>query len=50
MGPLEGIKVLDLSKYGPSRYCSMILADLGADLLGYKNAQINRLLKEDSIE
>jgi crotonobetainyl-CoA:carnitine CoA-transferase CaiB-like acyl-CoA transferase len=33
MGPLEGIKVLDLSKYGPSRYTSMILADLGAEVI-----------------
>jgi crotonobetainyl-CoA:carnitine CoA-transferase CaiB-like acyl-CoA transferase len=33
MGPLEGIKVLDLSKYGPSRYTSLILADLGAEVI-----------------
>jgi crotonobetainyl-CoA:carnitine CoA-transferase CaiB-like acyl-CoA transferase len=33
MGPLEGIRVLDLSKYGPSRYCSMILGDLGAEVI-----------------
>jgi crotonobetainyl-CoA:carnitine CoA-transferase CaiB-like acyl-CoA transferase len=33
MGPLAGIKVLDLSKYGPSRYTSMILADLGAEVI-----------------
>ena len=31
MGPLHGVKVLDLSRYGPGRYCSMILADLGAE-------------------
>jgi hypothetical protein len=23
MGPLEGIKILDLSLYGPGRYCFM---------------------------
>jgi len=33
MGPLEGVRVLDLSKYGPSRYTSMILADLGAEVI-----------------
>ncbi|MEE8470437.1 MAG: CaiB/BaiF CoA-transferase family protein, partial [Dehalococcoidia bacterium] len=33
MGPLDAVKVLDLSRYGPGRYCSMILADLGADVI-----------------
>ena len=33
MGPLAGVKVLDLSKYGPSRYTSMILGDLGAEVI-----------------
>jgi len=33
MGPLHGVKVLDLSRYGPGRYCSMILADLGAEVI-----------------
>jgi len=33
MGPLEGTKILDLSLYGPGRYCSMILADLGAEVI-----------------
>ncbi|MFC1847861.1 CaiB/BaiF CoA transferase family protein [Chloroflexota bacterium] len=33
MGPLDGIYVLDLSRYGPGRYCSMILGDLGAEVI-----------------
>jgi len=33
MGPLEGIRVLDISKYGPPRYTSMIFGDLGAEVI-----------------
>ena len=33
MRALEGIKVLDLSRLFPVPYCSMILGDLGADVL-----------------
>jgi crotonobetainyl-CoA:carnitine CoA-transferase CaiB-like acyl-CoA transferase len=31
--PLDGIKILDLSRLNPGAYCTMLLADMGADVL-----------------
>lgn len=33
MGPLKGIKVIDLSRYISGPYCSMLLGDMGADVI-----------------
>ncbi len=33
MGALEGIKILDLSRLAPGPYCTMLLGDMGADVL-----------------
>lgn len=33
MGPLEGLKVIDLSRLAPGPYASMLLADLGAEVI-----------------
>src|SRR5579862_5567339 len=31
--PLSGVKILDLSKLAPGPHCTMILGDLGADII-----------------
>jgi len=31
--PLAGVKVLDISRMGPGPFCTMLLADLGAEVI-----------------
>ena len=33
MGPLKGIRVVEMSGIGPAPFCGMLLADLGADVI-----------------
>jgi alpha-methylacyl-CoA racemase len=33
MGPLQGLKVVELAGIGPAPFCGMMLADMGADVL-----------------
>jgi alpha-methylacyl-CoA racemase len=35
-GPLSGVRVLDLSRLAPGPYCSMLLADAGADVVAVR--------------
>ena len=42
MGPLSGIRVLEMSNIGPAPFCGMLLADLGADVM-----RVDRLARGD---
>jgi alpha-methylacyl-CoA racemase len=33
MGPLEGLKVIEIASIGPGPFCAMLLADMGAEVL-----------------
>ena len=33
MGPLEGIKIIEVAGIGPGPFCAMVLADMGADII-----------------
>jgi alpha-methylacyl-CoA racemase len=39
MGPLNGIKVLEIAGIGPGPFCAMLLADMGADVIRVDRAQ-----------
>jgi alpha-methylacyl-CoA racemase len=39
MGPLGGLKVIEIAGIGPGPFCGMLLADLGADVIRVDRAQ-----------
>lgn len=39
MGPLHGVKIIELGGIGPAPFCGMLLADLGADVLRVERIQ-----------
>ncbi len=39
MGPLHGIKIIELAGIGPGPFCAMMLADMGADVVRVDRAQ-----------
>jgi alpha-methylacyl-CoA racemase len=47
-GPLEGIRVLDLSRLLPGPYASLVLSDLGADVVKVEDPEPGDYLREIS--
>lgn len=43
MGPLSGVKIVELGGIGPAPFCCMLLADMGADII-----RIDRITPSDS--
>ena len=39
MGPLKGVKVIELAGIGPGPFCGMMLSDMGAEVLRIDRAQ-----------
>ena len=39
MGPLEGVKVIEIAGIGPGPFCAMMLADMGAEVLRIDRAE-----------
>ncbi|SMC21661.1 Crotonobetainyl-CoA:carnitine CoA-transferase CaiB [Desulfacinum hydrothermale DSM 13146] len=44
-GPFQGIRVLDLSRLLPGPFCSMLLADLGADVIKVEDPQVGDYIR-----
>lgn len=45
LGPFEGVRILDLSRLLPGPFCSMLLADLGADVLKIEDPRVGDYIR-----
>ena len=44
MGPLQGLKIIEMAGIGPGPFCGMILADLGAEVIRVDRASALSLI------
>lgn len=44
--PLEGVRILDLSRLLPGPYCSMLLSDLGAEVIKFEQPGVGDYVRE----
>ena len=49
MGPLQGIRVIEMAGIGPGPFCAMMLADMGADVLRIDRKSANALPVNDPV-
>ena len=42
MGPLKGLKIIEMAGIGPGPFCGMVLADLGAEIIKIENGASRR--------
>jgi alpha-methylacyl-CoA racemase len=47
MGPLKGLKIIEMAGIGPGPFCAMLLADMGADVIRIDRPGGNNLLGLD---
>lgn len=47
--PLEGIRVLDLSRYLPGPFCTQILADFGAEVIKVEDPKGGELQNNEEV-
>ena len=41
MGPLEGVKIVEIAGLGPTPFCGMLLADMGAEIIRMSEKRLN---------
>jgi alpha-methylacyl-CoA racemase len=43
MGPLKGFKIIEIAGIGPTQFCGMLLADMGAEIIRIDRPNVSDL-------